>query len=102
MMSRFEIGDSVIVVKAMEGWAYWCPAMTGLVGREGEVFDFECEDGEEYPRVRFFDEDGSDWDDGSEYFFPEEALELRRSWFEPLSSVMSVTALMNEGAFGNV
>lgn len=85
--TRFLIGDSVTVVKAMPEWEYWVPSMTDLVGETGRVVDFEEANDDLCPMVEF-ETDGVP----ESFFFPDDA--LRYADNESLSPTMSVFDLV--------
>lgn len=90
-ITRFLIGDSVTVVKAMPEWEYWIPYMTDFVGETGRVVDFE-EANDDVCAMVEFDTNGV----SESFFFPDGA--LRYAYNESLSPTMSVFDLAKGGS----
>lgn len=89
-MSKFKVGDRVVVTKARTDWRYWTLPMTELVGEFGEVVDRYYEGDEGYPVVRFEDEE-TDW---NTYFFPDDALDYQETDRpEDIAPVMELRSL---------
>ena len=88
-MSKFKVGDRVVVTKARTDWEYWAYTMTELVGEHGEVVDIEYEGDEGYPVVKFYER--NEWDT---YFFPDDALDYQETDRpEDIAPVMELKSL---------
>lgn len=95
-VSRFLIGDSVTVVKAMPEWDYWISAMDDLVGETGVVANFEETYGGLFASVEFKINDAADpfYPMVISFLFPDEALQYADNEIEILSPTMSVFNLV--------
>ena len=88
-MSKFEIGDEVVVIEEASNWGYWMPIMAETVGRSGEVVDFETVEGVSYPTVEF-----GTGEDTFTYFYPDWVLRYAKDWApEELESTMTILDL---------
>ena len=88
-MSKFKVGDQVVVTKARTDWEYWAYPMTELVGEYGEVVDIDYQGDEGYPVVKF--DYRNEWDT---YFFPDDALDYQETERpENIAPVMELRSL---------